>query len=76
MQISAGPGSDPSFLRPRTPAEAKLPRQPEPADYRAYAELGRFGNALVLEELKRRPTQSLTRFVENYGLHGYDVPKN
>jgi hypothetical protein len=75
-QIAEGPGSDASFLRPRPPAEATLPRQPEPADYRAYAQLGRFGNALVLEELKRRPTQSLTRFVENYGLHGYDVPTN
>jgi hypothetical protein len=75
-QIAEGPGSEASSLRPRSPQEATQPRPPEPSDYRAYAQLGRFGNALVLDELKRHPTQSLTQFVNNYDLRGYDVPKN
>jgi hypothetical protein len=39
-----------------------------PADYRAYLDLGRFRNALVLDELKNHPTQELERFVKNYEL--------
>jgi len=41
-----------------------------PADYRAYLGLGRFRNALILEELKNHPTQELARFVKNYQLEG------
>jgi hypothetical protein len=44
-----------------------------PADYRAYVGLGRFRNALVLDELTRRPTQALRDFVGNYNL-GYFEP--
>lgn len=40
-----------------------------PEDYLAYLELGRFRNALVLDELKRRPTEGLRRFVDAYDLH-------
>lgn len=39
-----------------------------PADYRAYLMLGRFRNALVLDELDRHPTPSLRTFVSNYEL--------
>ncbi|HZE98966.1 MAG TPA: hypothetical protein VE981_18315 [Planctomycetota bacterium] len=39
-----------------------------PDDYRAYLELGRFRNALVLDELNRDPSDGLTRFVEVYDL--------
>jgi hypothetical protein len=40
-----------------------------PDDYLAYLELGRFRNALVLDELKRRPTEGLRKFVDAYDLH-------
>lgn len=40
-----------------------------PDDYRAYLELGRFRNALVLDELKRNPTEGLRKFVDAYDLH-------
>ena len=39
-----------------------------PADYRAYLELGRFRNALVLDEVKNHPTDELKQFVKNYEL--------
>jgi hypothetical protein len=48
-------------------------RFPIPADYRAYLNLGRFRNALILDEVKRRPTKSLNQFIENYGLATYEV---
>lgn len=41
-----------------------------PADYRAYLDLGRFRNALVLEELKNHPNPQLEQFVKNYELEG------
>jgi hypothetical protein len=40
-----------------------------PDDYLAYLELGRFRNALVLDELKRRSTEGLKKFVDAYDLH-------
>jgi len=40
-----------------------------PDDYRAYLELGRFRNAIVLDELKRAPTDGLKKFVNVYDLH-------
>ena len=39
-----------------------------PDDYRAYLSLGRFRNALVNDELKRRPSDTLRRFITNYNL--------
>ena len=42
-----------------------------PPDYRAYLELGRFRNALLLDEAKRRPTAALTAFVERYELEAH-----
>ena len=39
-----------------------------PADYRAYLELGRFRNALILDEASRTPTPALRTFIDNYGL--------
>jgi hypothetical protein len=40
-----------------------------PDDYLAYLELGRFRNAIVLDELKRAPTEGLKKFVDVYDLH-------
>jgi hypothetical protein len=40
-----------------------------PDDYLAYLELGRFRNAIVLDELQRQPTEGLKKFVEVYDLH-------
>ncbi len=39
-----------------------------PDDYRAYLQLGRFRNALILDEARRRPTTELTTFIKNYAL--------
>lgn len=42
-----------------------------PADYRAYLEVGRFRNALILDELAKNPGGNLGRFVEAYDLGAY-----
>jgi hypothetical protein len=39
-----------------------------PADYQLYLDLGRFRNALVLDAEFRTPTESLQKFVAQYGL--------
>ncbi|HLY11684.1 MAG TPA: hypothetical protein VKW04_20455 [Planctomycetota bacterium] len=40
-----------------------------PDDYRAYLELGRFRNAIVLDALARHPTDGLRKFIDAYDLH-------
>ncbi|MDB5301160.1 MAG: hypothetical protein JWO87_2823 [Phycisphaerales bacterium] len=42
-----------------------------PDDYRAYLGLGRFRNALILDEADRQPTPALTAFIHNYELGAY-----
>jgi len=37
----------------------------------AYRDLGRFRNALVLDESRKRPTEPLRAFIEIYGLQAY-----
>ncbi len=44
-----------------------------PDDYRAYLGLGRFRNALILDEAARNPSGYLNRFIENYDLGAYKV---
>jgi hypothetical protein len=46
-----------------------------PEVWRAYLDLGRFRNALVLDELKYRPSARLKAFVDQFGLKGYE-PEN
>jgi hypothetical protein len=46
---------------------------PIPEAYQAYLDLGRFRNALVLDEEKRRPSDALARFIEDYGLKAYEI---
>ncbi len=64
-EIAGGPASKSEWMYQQ---DKKLP---EPADYRAFRALGRFRHALVLDELKHRPTDALQAFVKNYGLAGY-----
>lgn len=45
-----------------------------PESYKLYLRLGRFRNALVLDEEKRRPTKGLGQMIDTYRLAGY-VPK-
>lgn len=45
-----------------------------PPAYRAYLDLGRFHNALLLDEAKRRPSEGLTAFIKWYGLEGHQPP--
>jgi hypothetical protein len=68
-KIAAGPASDPKWLEVDPISCRGLPEPP--ADFSAYQELGRFRNALVLDELARRPTAELEAFIKNYGLGGY-----
>ena len=42
-----------------------------PRDYALYRSLGRFANALVLDELARRPSSRLQSFVDTYRLRGH-----
>lgn len=65
-QIAAGPASKPQ-------RDFRSPQQA--ADFRVYEQLGRFRNALLLNELKRRPTPELQNFVDNYGLCGYRLDR-
>jgi len=44
---------------------------PVPAAYRQYLALGRFRNALVLDEVARRPTPGMKALISSYGLEGY-----
>ena len=48
---------------------------PIPADYQLYLQMGRFRNALVASEERRRPTPSLTQFIDTYNLHPFRVPR-
>ena len=45
-----------------------------PESYQLYLRLGRFRNALALDEEKRRPTKGLGQMIDTYRLEGY-VPK-
>lgn len=45
-----------------------------PESYKLYLRLGRFRNALALDEEKRRPTKGLGQMIDTYRLKGY-VPK-
>jgi hypothetical protein len=45
-----------------------------PPDFQMYLDLGRFRNALVLAEARKRPTPALQKFINRYGLRAYAVP--
>ena len=47
-----------------------------PADYRAYLNLGRFRNALILDENARRPSENLARFIKAYDLEAAQTKEN
>jgi hypothetical protein len=68
-EIAAGPASDAKWMQASPESCRRLPAPP--ADFAAYQKLGRFRNALVLDEVARRPTAALEAFIENYGLVGY-----
>ena len=42
-----------------------------PDSYRTFLELGRFRDALILDEVKAHPTEALTNFVASYRLQAY-----
>lgn len=42
-----------------------------PTTYQTYLDLGRFRNALVLDEARHRPSAGLTNFIAAYGLNPY-----
>ena len=44
-----------------------------PDDYRAYLDLGRFRNALLLAEQRSRPNDRLTLFINTYSLYPFQI---
>jgi len=42
-----------------------------PKTYQTYLDLGRFRNALILDEAAQHPSQSLTNFIATYRLQGF-----
>jgi hypothetical protein len=42
-----------------------------PKTYQTYLDLGRFRNALILEQAKEHPTQGLNNFIATYRLQAY-----
>lgn len=47
-----------------------------PESYQTYLDLGRFRNALLLDEARNRPTMGLTNFIATYRLQGYQPARN
>ena len=45
-----------------------------PPDYQMYLALGRFRNALLLQEVRERPTESLRKFISTYKLQPFNPP--
>jgi hypothetical protein len=43
-----------------------------PESYKAYLSLGRFRNALILDEARKRPAPGLDSFISTYRLQAYD----
>src|SRR5205823_8055599 len=74
--IAKGPASDAQWGRPRVvdgKVDFDTARRPIPADYQAYRDLGRFRDALLLDEQRRRPTNALGEFIANYGLEAAQI---
>ena len=42
-----------------------------PSTYQTYLDLGRFRNALILDEAKRHPTMGLTNFLATFGIGSF-----
>ena len=60
------------YLHTETNPTAKHLLASMPADYRAYLQLGRFRNALLLDEAKRRPSPTLAAFIQRYELEAHE----
>ncbi len=88
QKIAAGPASNLDWFntiiksRPDKDAlykqlvEGRAPLADEaaaPADYKTYASLGRFRNALLLDELAQHPTDALQQFIDSHGIR-YSTP--
>lgn len=71
-KIAAGPAPD--FQKVRPLKNMQVDRSSSPPLYRTYLDLGRFRNALVMDEQKRRPTEALGEFIQKGGLEAYQIP--
>jgi len=47
-----------------------------PSDYQMYLDLGRFRNALVLDQQRRHPTPELAQFIDRYDLQAFPVSES
>ncbi|HTQ39287.1 MAG TPA: hypothetical protein VMJ32_09675 [Pirellulales bacterium] len=83
-QLGTSQISDASWVRsiPPSPAATKFFSGhsnfgdlgvPIPADYQLYLALGRFRNALLVDEEARRPCPALEKFIANYDLAPFKV---
>jgi hypothetical protein len=72
QKIAAGPAPD--FQKVRPLRNMQVDRSSAPPLYRTYLDLGRFRNALVLDEQKRRPTDALGEFIQKGELEAYKIP--
>ena len=83
-QLAHSTISDPTWVKtlPPTPAAKKFLSGHSdfgdlgvaiPADYQRYLALGRFRNALVVDEEARRPSPGLEKFIANYDLAPFKV---
>ena len=67
---------------PRAPfafvgADPKALKEVEWEEWKSrYDQLGRFRNALVLDEQRRRPSDLLQAFIKQLGLQGYEPPRD
>ncbi len=57
-----------------TPSSVESQERRLTSSYSSYFELGRFRNALVLDEQKQRPTPDLAAFINRFLLQGYKPP--
>ena len=47
-----------------------------PSEFRDYLQLGRFRNALILDEQGRRPSDNLAKFIDQYDLQAAQTKAN
>lgn len=67
--------TNPKRLAELSEVSSQLPASVEmPAAYRRYLALGRFRNALVLDEAARHPTPAIKALLNAYGLDAYQPP--
>ncbi len=71
--VNGGPNSYQRLMEGQTPLSSVVSIPPS---YQTYLDLGRFRNALLLDEEKKWPTPGLRTFINGYGLTGYKTDES